>query len=177
MAEQQFVTFYVGEDLYGIDILAIREIYTNPMLTRVDAAPPYMKGLLNLRGQIVAVVDLRVKLNVHGENTNPPQQNVEENKKQVETKQRDTGLKSRIVLVLKSIHRAEQNSKQMSSDTVGLMADRIGDVLAIESQHITPPPAHMDKELAVFVSGVATLEDKLLVVLNTETLTQFEQQK
>ena len=55
-------TFYIGEAAYGIDILKIQEINKLLELTPAPGAPPYVQGILNLRGQIVTVIDLGLKL-------------------------------------------------------------------------------------------------------------------
>lgn len=59
--DQQFLTFNLAEEFYGVDILKVQEIkgYTN--VTRIPNTPDYLKGVLNLRGTIVPIVDLRMK--------------------------------------------------------------------------------------------------------------------
>ena len=60
---REYLTFRLGEEEYGIDILKVQEIrgYENP--TRIANAPHFLKGVVNLRGTIVPIVDLRIKLN------------------------------------------------------------------------------------------------------------------
>ena len=57
MALKQFASFYLGDNLFGIDVRLIREINRNIDITVVDSAPEFVRGLLNLRGQIVTVID------------------------------------------------------------------------------------------------------------------------
>ena len=59
--DQQFLTFNLAEEFYGVDILKVQEIkgYTN--VTKIPNTPDYLKGVLNLRGTIVPIVDLRMK--------------------------------------------------------------------------------------------------------------------
>ncbi len=59
--DQQFLTFHLAEEYYGVDILKVQEIkgYTN--VTKIPKMPDYLKGILNLRGTIVPIVDLRMK--------------------------------------------------------------------------------------------------------------------
>ena len=58
----QLATFFLGEELFGIDTLRVQEILTYQEITSVPLAPDYVRGLINLRGQIVTVIDLRCRL-------------------------------------------------------------------------------------------------------------------
>ena len=62
-AAAEFLTFRLGAEEYGIDILRVQEIRSYEAPTRIANAPPFIKGVVNLRGVIVPVVDLRIKLN------------------------------------------------------------------------------------------------------------------
>ncbi len=59
--EGQFLTFSLGDELYGVDILRVQEIKGYTAVTRIPNTPPYIKGVLNLRGTIVPIVELRTK--------------------------------------------------------------------------------------------------------------------
>ncbi len=58
----QFMTFFLGDELFGVNTLHVQEILTYHKMTPVPCAPEYVKGLLNLRGQILTVVDVRSRL-------------------------------------------------------------------------------------------------------------------
>jgi purine-binding chemotaxis protein CheW len=60
--QRQFCTFRLDQHLFGIDVLDVQEILRQHSVTRVPLAPPVIHGLINLRGQIVAIIDLRVRL-------------------------------------------------------------------------------------------------------------------
>ncbi len=64
---RQFLTFHVGEEEYGLDILRVQEIRSYEVPTRVANAPAFVKGVVNLRGVIVPIVDLRLRLGQSGE--------------------------------------------------------------------------------------------------------------
>jgi len=57
----QFLTFNLGEELYGVDILRVQEIKGYTTVTKIPNVPPHIKGMLNLRGTIVPIVELRMK--------------------------------------------------------------------------------------------------------------------
>ncbi len=63
-AERQLCTFYLGEQCLGVDVLKVQEVMRSQPLTRVPLAPPAVRGLINLRGQIVTAIDLRRRLGV-----------------------------------------------------------------------------------------------------------------
>ncbi|MBH0206617.1 MAG: purine-binding chemotaxis protein CheW [Nitrospira sp.] len=58
---RQFLTFNLGEELYGVDILRVQEIKGYTAVTKIPNTPSYIKGVLNLRGTIVPIVELRTK--------------------------------------------------------------------------------------------------------------------
>ena len=58
----QFATFFLGDELFGVNTLHVQEILTYQDITSVPLAPDYVRGLINLRGQIVTVIDLRCRL-------------------------------------------------------------------------------------------------------------------
>ena len=62
--EQDFLSFVLGEEQYALDIMAVKEIRGYEPVTKIANAPPFIKGVLNLRGDIVPIVDLRIKFNV-----------------------------------------------------------------------------------------------------------------
>lgn len=61
-ASEEFLTFRLGAEEYGIDILKVREIRTQDKVTSIAGTPNFLKGVINLRGNIVPIVDLRIKL-------------------------------------------------------------------------------------------------------------------
>ncbi|MFO7189279.1 MAG: chemotaxis protein CheW [Pseudomonadota bacterium] len=63
-ASGEYLTFTLGPEEYGIEILKVQEIRSYEAVTRIANAPPYIKGVMNLRGTIVPIVDLRIKFNL-----------------------------------------------------------------------------------------------------------------
>ncbi len=66
----QLVTFGLGEEEFGVDILAVQEINRMLELTRVPQSPPEVEGVINLRGKIIPVLDLRKRFRLHGQEAN-----------------------------------------------------------------------------------------------------------
>ena len=61
---KEYLTFILGEEEYGIDILRVQEIRGYDVVTAIANAPPFIKGVINLRGTIVPIVDMRIKFNL-----------------------------------------------------------------------------------------------------------------
>lgn len=77
----EMATFYVGNALFGMDILKVQEINKILDMTTVPQAPDYVKGILNLRGQIVTIIDLGIKLGLPGIEIGPETRNIIVNSK------------------------------------------------------------------------------------------------
>ena len=154
MAEKQFVTFSLGDDLFGVNILLVREINRNIDITTVNLAPSYVRGMLNLRGQIVTVIDLGKRLGI----MDRPHS------------------KAASCVVLKTTqelersHYIEELEDTTSGDVVGLFVDRIGDVVTVDTDDIDGPAVHQSGVSARFIAGVVQLKGKLLVTLKTSVL-------
>jgi len=138
----ELATFYVGEALCGMDILKIQEINKLLEMTEVPQAPEYVKGILNLRGQIVTVIDLGRKLDLSP------------------TRLSDT---SRNIIV---------NSQD---EYIGLLVDRISDVVLADWDKIEPPPPNIRGVKGKFFDGVFKTENSLIGILNIEKMLEGEE--
>jgi purine-binding chemotaxis protein CheW len=133
--EVEFVSFYVGKLLIGIDIQHVEEINRQVDVTPVPQAPPHVRGVINLRGEVVTVVDLRKILDMGDTEVNQC---------------------SRTVVV---------NS---GDEEIGLLVDRVADVVLVRSDQIDPPPANVSGIDGRFFKGVHKLNKTLLIVLDVD---------
>lgn len=131
----EYATFYVGELLLGVDINQIQEINRQLNLTRVSHAPNYVRGVINLRGDVVTVVDLRAILQLPIVDISHENRNV----------------------IIKS-----------GDEHIGLLIDRIADVVVYKQDEIEPSPANVGSVDGAFFKGVCKLESELLILLDTE---------
>ena len=154
MAEKQFVTFYLGDDLFGINILLVREINRKIDITAVNLAPDYVRGMLNLRGQIVTVIDLGTRLGISDRSLTQPSSCVV-----LKTTQE-----------LDRSHYAEELDDFTSGDIVGLYVDRIGDVVTVNTDKIEAPKVHQSGIASRFIGGVIQLDGQLLITLKTSVI-------
>ncbi len=135
----EIATFYVGEALCGIDILKIQEINKQTEVTVVPQSPEYVKGVLNLRGRIVTVVDLGEKIGLSPISMSKENRNV-------------------IV--------------DSHDEHIGLLVERISDVMTAETTKIEAPPANIGGIQGKYFSGVFKTDTSLVGILDIETALQ-----
>jgi purine-binding chemotaxis protein CheW len=148
---KQFATFRLNGQLFGIDVLLVREINQYMVITPVPLAASSVRGLINLRGQIVTVVDLGVLIGLE------PRTITRESHSLVLKTQDD----------LASLRLRFGNQDLTGPlDTVGLLVDGVGDVVDVDMNEMEPPPANVGDVDGQFLAGVIKLEQELLVLLN-----------
>ncbi len=138
----ELATFYVGGAVCGMDILKIQEINKLMEMTQVPQASEYVMGILNLRGQIVTIIDLARKLGLASTQVNE---------------------KTRNIIV---------NSK---SEHVGLLVDRISDVIPADKTKIEPPPVNLGGVQGKYFKGVFKTSKLLVGILEIEEVLKADQ--
>ena len=133
----EFLTFRLGAEEYGIDILRVQEIRSYEAPTRIANAPSFIKGVVNLRGVIVPVVDLRIKLNC---------EKVEYN--------------GFTVVIVLNVH----------GRVVGAVVDSVSDVLELSTDLIKPAPEMHTTIDTSFITGIASVGERMLILMDIETL-------
>ena len=116
---RKFLTFLLGSESYGIEVLSIREIIRMQQITPVPKMPEHVRGVINLRGKVIPVIDLRIKLDL--------------------PKAEATDKTCVIVLDIKS----ESNESAL----LGIVVDAVEEVLNIESDQIEPSPTQLWRKL------------------------------
>lgn len=152
---KHLVSFRVGRQLFGIEILLVREIDTCLDCTPVQLAPSYVVGLANLRGQIVTLFDLGERLGV---------------KRRAERGgTHDIMLRSTmdLALVRSRVHRDDLYT---CADPIGLRVDGIGDIVEVQDGTVEPVPANVTGSERQFLSGVALMAEELLLILDLKQL-------
>ena len=131
----QVATFCVQNLLLAIDIALVQEINRQLVLTEVPHAPDNVRGVVNLRGEVVTVVDMRTILGLP---------------------RAEVSRECRNVVI------------QSGGEAIGLLVDRIADILTIPICEIAPPPANIDGVEGRFFKGVYTMDDSIAVILDVE---------
>lgn len=134
--ETQYCTFHLGNYYFGIDVAKVQEVLRYQEMTSVPLASNVVRGLINLRGEIVTAIDLRERLELSPRSGDELPMNV-------------------VV-------------RDDDGGAVAFLVDDIGDVLEIDPQSFEPPPATLKGVARELVQGVCKLEDRLLLILNTE---------
>ncbi len=153
--EKQFMTFYIADGIYGINILGIREINNSRLFTPVPLAEDYIIGLLNLRGQIVTIWDTGIPLGYP---------------------KREIGEESSLLVMKTNAELSPVARKQdiLTHDSqVGLLVDRIGDVISCDENDIAPVPAHAEAEVAKHLEGVVQQEHTLVGLIDVPELLKY----
>ena len=136
----EYVTAKIGGQLFGLPISRVQDVFMPERLTRVPLAAAEIAGLLNLRGRIVTVVDMRCRLDF-------------------ETPDRGGGPAQRAPLAVGIEHKGE---------SYGLLIDEIGEVLKLPAASREDNPVNLDHRLARVAAGVHRLDGRLLVVLDVD---------
>lgn len=139
--EDQYLTFILNNEEYGVDILRVQEIRGWDNATPIPNTPEYIKGVMNLRGTIVPIIDLRQRFNMETLEYGP----------------------TTVVIVLKVY--SEERERVM-----GIVVDAVSEVYNIGSDDLQPAPDFGDVVSLEFVQGLATVEEKMVIVLDIDNL-------
>lgn len=154
----QFVTCRIGEQLFGVDITLVREINNVLDITAIPREKDFIRGLINLRGQIVTILDMRVRLGIEPRDHSEDTHNII--------------IKGRGEL--NSVCReALRASMKDIPDPSGLLVDGIGDVVDAADHELEPPPANIEAAHAGLLMGVVKKEDALIAILDVAKVLTF----
>jgi purine-binding chemotaxis protein CheW len=133
----QFISFAIGDDQYGVDIMAVREIKGWSEITHLPKQPEYVRGVLNLRGVIVPIIDLRCRFGQGVTEATP----------------------LHIVIIV-----------QVGSRPVGLLADRVLDIVSFEPTQVQPVPRIAQASRVDFLSGLVTVDGAMIALIDLNNL-------
>ncbi|EKN47970.1 MULTISPECIES: chemotaxis protein CheW [Pseudomonas] len=145
--EAQYLTFMLGGEMFAIGILGIKEIIEYGSLTVVPMMPSFVRGVINLRGAVVPVVDLSARFG---------RQNSE------------TTRRSCVIII-------EASTEDGQPQDIGLLVDTVSAVLEIPASQIEPPPNFGARIRADFISGMAKVEGKFVIVLEVERVLSIDE--
>jgi len=142
----QHLTFSLGGEMYAMRILNVKEIIEYGQLTEIPMMPPFIRGVINLRGAVVPVIDLSSRFG------NAPTQ---------------VGKRTCIVI-------AELAEEQGSQD-VGVMVDAVSEVLDIPAGEIEPAPAFGAQIRTDFIDGIGKVNGRFVILLNVRNVLSIEE--
>ena len=137
---REFLTFLLAGEEYGVDILRVQEIKGWDSVTNIPNTPEYIRGVINLRGTIVPIIDMRLRFNL-------------------EPKEYDA---TTVVIVLNVVN-------EVSADrTMGVVVDAVSDVYNVPLNDIKPSPDFGTSVDTEFVTGLATVGEVMVIVLDID---------
>jgi purine-binding chemotaxis protein CheW len=143
---RQYLTFSVGGEVFAIGILNIKEIIEYGNLTEIPMMPGFIRGVINLRGAVVPVIDLSVRFG-----------------------RQQTEIARRTSIVIIEVD--GENGKQ----DIGIVVDAVHEVLEIAAGDIEPPPAFGAKIRTDFIEGMGKVGGKFVIILNIERVLSVEE--
>ena len=135
----QFLTFRLEEELFALDIGKVREVLDFTTITKVPQTPDYMRGVINLRGSVVPVVDLRLKFGM---------------------KMAEKTVNTCVIIV-----EVEMGGEKV---VLGALADAVQEVLDLEPDQIEPPPRIGTKLNTDFIRGMGKQAELFIIILDID---------
>jgi len=142
----QFLSFTLGGEEYGVDILRVQEIRSWEPVSRIPNVPSYEKGVVNLRGAIVPIVDLRERFGLGHVEYTP----------------------LTVVVVLQTQTEAGQTR------IMGVVVDSVSDVVDVDKKTIQDAPNFGTKVSTEFINGLASVNERMVMLLDVEKLLKLE---
>ena len=142
----QYLTFQLGGEMFAVGILNVKEIIEYGHLTEIPMMPAFIRGVINLRGSVVPVIDLAARFG---------------------TKPTEVSRRTCIVIV-------EVDDAEMRHD-IGIMVDAVSEVLDIPASEIEPPPSFGAKIRADFIFGMGKVAGKFVIILNINKVLSVEE--
>ncbi|MCL2205595.1 MAG: chemotaxis protein CheW [Treponema sp.] len=133
----QLVTFQLGEELYGVSIMEVKEIVRVQYVRDIPNAPAYVEGIFNLRSEIIPVINLHKRFHL----------------KKAAASDEDELLSAFIILNIDGMK-------------LGIIIDRVSRVVTVEKEEIQPPPQMVSGIGAEYIKGVVRQESGYLIILN-----------
>jgi purine-binding chemotaxis protein CheW len=138
----KYLTFVLATEEYAVDILRVQEIKGWNKITTIPNTPHYICGVINLRGTIVPIIDLRMRFNLDRLEYGP----------------------MTVVVVVKVL------SSKGKERTMGVVVDAVSDVYDVSDNDIKPPPDFGSSISTEFIKGLTTVDDKMVIVLDIDRL-------
>ena len=135
--DRQHLTFMLGQETFAIGILAIKEIIEYGQMTTVPMMPPFIRGVINLRGAVVPVVDLAVRFGAAPA---------------------EVTRRTCIIII--------EFQAEGETQVAGVVVDAVNEVLEIAPADIMPPPAFGARIRTEFIKGMGKVQDRFVIILD-----------
>lgn len=139
--EGKYLTFILKNEIYGIPIGTVKEINAMMTITEVPNTPRYIKGVINLRGKIISVMDLRSKLGME-----------------------EMEYSERTCIVVVEV-KTDKGKKKM-----GIVVDHVAEVIEIKNSELEDFEEDIVDNLEFFINGIAKIKEKIIIILDIEQI-------
>ncbi|MCP4753918.1 MAG: chemotaxis protein CheW [Proteobacteria bacterium] len=137
----QYLAFKLEDEVFAFDISKVREVLEFNTVTKVPQTPDMMKGVINLRGSVVPVIDMRIKFGMG------------ETEKTVNT----------VIIIIEIVLDEE-------STMIGALVDSVEEVMDLDSEHIEPPPSIGTRLNTDFIRGMGKQDGQFIIILDIEKI-------
>ena len=137
----QYLTFKLGDEVYALDISQVREVLDFTTVTKVPRTPEFMRGVINLRGSVVPIVDMRLKFGMS------------KTEKTVNT----------CMIIVEIVLDGERL-------IVGALADSVQEVIELDPGQIEPPPRIGTKLNTEFIRGMGKRDENFIIILEVDKI-------
>lgn len=139
--DQRILTFSLGKEGYGIYILKVKELIGMMNITTVPKTPDYIKGIINLRGKIIPIMDLRIKFGMEAKEYN----------------------ERTCIIVVEVLIKGIQN-------LIGIVVDNVSEVVSISEDQIAPPPEYGATSDHNSILGIGKIKDRVVIILDIDEI-------
>lgn len=139
---RQFLTFQLGNDVFGIGILDVKEILEICNITRVPLTPNYIRGVINLRGNVVSIIDLSARMD-----------------------RQPSVISKRSSIVLVSVETISQDGSETERHILGMLVDEVNEILDIPPDSILPAPDFGADIRTEFIHAMGRVDGKFIILL------------
>ncbi len=136
---KQYLTFRLGDEVFALDVAQVREVLDLSTITKVPGSPDFMRGVINVRGSVVPVIDLRLKFGLP---------------------QTDNTVDTRIVVM--------EISLEGEITVLGSLADSVDEVMELEPSYIEKPPRIGARWRIEFIKGIGKKDDNFIIILDID---------
>jgi purine-binding chemotaxis protein CheW len=143
---EQYLAFTLAGETFAMDIRSIREVIQFGGITEVPLMPPFIRGVINLRGSVVPVIDLSVRFGRPG-----------------------TAAAHRTCIVILELAQGEDTAE------LGVLVDNVSEVLSIAESEIEPAPAFGSDLRSEFIAGVAKVGDRFVILLDVNRVLSVDE--
>ncbi len=140
--EGKYMTFTLKNEIYGIPIGTVKEINAMMIITEVPNTPKYIKGVINLRGKIISIMDLRLRLGME-----------------------EIDYSERTCIIVVEVPNNEKGKKK-----IGIVVDHVAEVIEIKNSELEDFEEDLVDDLNAFINGIAKMKDKIIIILDIEKI-------